>query len=95
MSYLYVQVVEGGTFRPADEADHYDLELRHAGGTTLAFADRPARSVRLLPTDEALASIGFTPDAAQRRPGDRAGGRRGRGGGGTAGGALRRRERGR
>ncbi len=61
VAFLYVQVAEAGTFRPADGPDLYDLELLHAGGTTLAFADRPARAVRLLPTDEALAAIGFAP----------------------------------
>jgi hypothetical protein len=55
-------MAEGGSFRPTGEPDIYDLELRHASGTTLAFADRPDRIVRLLPTEEALEAIGFTSD---------------------------------
>lgn len=60
--YLFVQSVEGGTFTPIDGTDLYVLELTHAGAATLAFADRPARTVRLLPTTEALDAIGFVPE---------------------------------
>ncbi|MGD9711486.1 MAG: hypothetical protein AB7V46_05390 [Thermomicrobiales bacterium] len=62
VAFLLVQVAESGRFHPTGEPDVYELELDHASGMTLAFADRPAREVRLLPTAEALSVIGFTPD---------------------------------
>ncbi len=60
-SFLFVQVAEGGTFQPTDTPDVWELVLTGAGGTTLAFADRPAREVHTLPTQEFLDGIGFEP----------------------------------
>ncbi len=62
VEFLFVQAAESGTFRPTDEPGIFELELRHAGGTTLAFSDRPAREVHTLATTAFLDTIGFTPD---------------------------------
>lgn len=62
-SYLFVQAFSGGTWQPVeDEEGVYLLTLRDVGAETIYFTDRPAHRVGLVPTDEFLVSLGFTPD---------------------------------
>jgi len=60
---LYVQVAQGGTWAPKEgEAGVYTLTLTGAAAQTVYFSDRPERVVGVLPMQDFLATLGFTPE---------------------------------
>ena len=62
---LFVQTFESGTFQPkAGEEGIFELTLTGGGDQTLYFANRPARDVGTIPTDELMAQLGFDAENA-------------------------------
>lgn len=61
--YLFVQSFRSGAIAPIEGATGtYSLTLREGLGQTIAFADRPARDVEVMPTSAFLDGLGFSPD---------------------------------
>jgi hypothetical protein len=59
-SFLFVQSFGSGTLAPADgEAGRYTLTLAEGLGQTVAFSDRPERTVGAVPTGDWLSSFPF------------------------------------
>jgi hypothetical protein len=60
-AFLFVQTFSSGTWTPSDEEGVYQLSLSGISAGTVAFSDRPDRIVSLVPTDQFLNNLGFTP----------------------------------
>jgi hypothetical protein len=62
VEFLYVQPFSSGAWAPKDGEDGtYTLTLSGAAGQTVSFSDRPERIVGLIPTQQLLDTLGFSP----------------------------------
>jgi hypothetical protein len=59
--FLFVQTFTQGSWNPADEDGLFDLTLSGVPTGTIAFSDRPERIVTLVPMQQFLDGLGFTP----------------------------------
>lgn len=60
-AFLFVQTFTEGSWQPGDEAGIYSLTLSGVPTSTIAFSDRPERIVTLVPMQNFLDGLGFTP----------------------------------
>lgn len=62
--FLFVQSFASGSLTPkAGEEGVYVLELEQGGGQTIYFSDRPERIVGMVPMQQFLDGLGFTPES--------------------------------
>lgn len=61
-SYLFIQTAAGGTWAPKEGANGvYSLALTGTPDQTIAFSERPESIVGLVPTNDMIDMLGFTP----------------------------------
>jgi hypothetical protein len=60
--FLFVQTFTQGSWEPGEEGGLYTLTLSGVGSGTIAFSDRPERIVTLVPMQQFLDGLGFTPN---------------------------------
>lgn len=63
VEFLFVQQFDAGSWTPKDGEDGvYTLTLTGGADQTIAFSERPNRTVTTFPTDDLMGQIAFTPE---------------------------------